>query len=149
MSESCAFCAIARGDASAHLVHRDGETFSFLDRSPLLPGHVLVATLRHVETFDDLPPELIEPLFAVVRRLSIAVQAALEADGSFVAVNTRISQSVPHVHVHVVPRRRNDGLFSPKLIWRRRPYASEPEAASIAARIRTAYERPAPGGPPG
>ena len=114
---------------------------AFLDRAPLFHGHVLIATREHVATLDDLPDALLAPLFGAVRRMSIAVQKALSADGSFVAVNTRISQSVPHVHVHVVPRRKNDGLFSPRPIWRRKSYEDDAQMSGIATRIREAYER--------
>ena len=113
---------------------------AFLDRAPLLHGHVLVVTRDHVETLDDVPDDLVGELFAVVRRMSIAVQKALTADGSFVATNTRISQSVPHVHVHVVPRRKGDGLFATRIIWQRQKYATDADAAAMAARIAKAYE---------
>jgi histidine triad (HIT) family protein len=138
VSASCVFCAIAAGQIPARIVHADDELVALLDTRPLLPGHVLVVPRAHHETLDDLPRSLIGPLFAAVMRISIAVQAAMPADGSFVAVNTRVSQSVPHVHVHVVPRRNNDGLFSPKLVWRRRAYPSDAEADAVADRIRAA-----------
>jgi len=138
MGDSCVFCAIAAGRIPARIVHADVELVAFLDTSPLLPGHILVLPRAHHETLDGLPPALIGPLFAAVQRLSVAVQAAMPADGSFVAVNTRVSQSVPHLHVHVVPRRAKDGLFSPKLVWHRRPYPSDAEADAVAERIRKA-----------
>jgi histidine triad (HIT) family protein len=112
---------------------------AFLDRAPLLPGHVLVMPLRHIETLDDLPDDLLAPVLAAVRRASIAVQKALAAQGSFVAANTRISQSVPHLHVHVVPRNKGDGLFSTRLIWQRKKYETDSEMAEIATKIRAAY----------
>jgi histidine triad (HIT) family protein len=93
-----------------------------------------------VETLDDVPDDLLTPLFAAVRRMSVAMQKGLGADGSFVSVNTRISQSVPHVHVHVVPRRKGDGLFSTRIIWQRQKYASDTEASAIASRIRAAFD---------
>lgn len=138
MSDSCVFCAIAAGRIPARIVHAEDDLVAFLDTTPLLPGHVLVVPRAHHETLDDLPPALTGPLFGAVQRLSIAVQAAMRADGSFVAVNTRVSQSVPHLHVHVVPRRAKDGLFSPKLVWHRRPYPSDAEADAVAERIRAA-----------
>ena len=139
MTGRCAFCDIASGELPAHVVHRDGQVLAFLDANPLLLGHVLVVPIAHVDTIEDLPAELTAPVFNVVRRMSAAVQRALGADGSFVAVNTRVSQSVPHLHVHVVPRARNDGLFSPRPIWKRRAYAGEQEAAEYAEKIRIAY----------
>ena len=140
MTADCIFCRIASGELPANVVHRDDRVVAFLDRAPLLLGHTLVMPIAHVPTLDDLPRELLEPLFETVRRMSVGLQRALGADGSFVAANTRVSQSVPHVHVHVVPRNEGDGLFSPRLIWKRRSYASDAEAADYAARIRAALE---------
>jgi histidine triad (HIT) family protein len=134
------FCQVAKGELPAHIVHRDGDVIAFLDRAPLLPGHVLLMPVQHVETLDDLPDNLLSPVFAAIRRTSIAVQRALRAEGSFVATNTRVSQSVPHFHVHVVPRNKGDGLFSTRLIWQRKKYESEAQAAEVAAKIRAAYE---------
>jgi histidine triad (HIT) family protein len=137
---ACIFCRLASGELPGNVVHRDARVAAFLDASPLFLGHTLVVPINHVATLDDLGPELIAPLFEVVRRTSIAVQRALGAGGSFVAVNTRVSQSVPHLHVHVVPRTEGDGLFSPRPIWKRRSYGSDAEAADYAARIRAAFE---------
>jgi histidine triad (HIT) family protein len=136
---TCTFCQIAEGELAAQFVHRDEDVVAFLDRAPLLPGHVLVMPTRHVETLDDLPDDLLAPLLAAVRSTSIAVQKALRAEGSFVATNTRVSQSVPHLHVHVVPRNKGDGLFSTRLIWQRKKYENNAEMAEIATKIRTAY----------
>ena len=140
MTASCVFCRIASGDLEGNIVYRDARVVAFLDASPLFLGHTLVVPVDHVATLDDLPPALIGPLFEIVRRTSIAVQQALGADGSFVATNTRISQSVPHVHVHVVPRNEGDGFFSPRPIWKRQSYRSPADAADHASRIRTALE---------
>ena len=137
---TCTFCQIAIGELPAQIVHRDGEVVAFLDRAPLLPGHVLVMPVRHVETLDDLPDSLLAPVLAAVRRTSVAVQKALGAEGSFVATNTRVSQSVPHLHIHVVPRNKGDGLFSTRLIWQRKKYENDSEMAELATKIRTAYE---------
>jgi histidine triad (HIT) family protein len=136
---TCTFCQIANGELPAQVIHRDDEVIAFLDRAPLLHGHVLVMPTAHVQTLDDLPDELLTPVFGAVRRTSIAVQKALKAEGSFVATNTRISQSVPHLHIHVVPRNKGDGLFSTKLIWQRKKYETESEMAEIATKIRSAY----------
>jgi histidine triad (HIT) family protein len=140
MTPSCVFCRIASGELPGNIVYRDERVIAFLDASPLFLGHTLVVPIEHVATLDDLPSALVGPLFEVVRRLSIAVQRALGADGSFVAANTRISQSVPHVHVHVVPRNEGDGFFSPRPIWKRRSYRSAADAAEHASRIRAALE---------
>lgn len=139
VSPACIFCRIARGDLPGNIVHRDERVLAFLDVSPLMLGHVLVLPVAHVDTLDDLSPDLVGPLFEVVRRMSIAVQQALGAGGSFVAINTRLSQSVPHVHIHVVPRREGDGLFSPRPIWKRRSYLSDAEAAEYAQKLKVAY----------
>jgi histidine triad (HIT) family protein len=140
VTAGCVFCRVASGELPGNVVHRDDRVVAFLDASPLFLGHTLVVPIDHVATLDDLRPDLIAPLFDVVRRTSIAVQRALGAGGSFVAVNTRVSQSVPHLHVHVVPRTEGDGLFSPRPIWKRRSYGSDGEAAEYAARIRRALE---------
>jgi histidine triad (HIT) family protein len=137
MTKRCPFCAIARGEADAHVVYQDERVIAFLDHAPLLKGHVLVATREHVETLDEIPPALVEPLFTVVQRVSRAFPRVLGSDGSYTGINTRVSQSVPHVHVHVVPRTRGDGLFRAGMIWMRKRYA-EGEAAQLAARLTEA-----------
>ena len=137
---TCTFCQIASGELPAHIVHRDADVIAFLDRAPLVHGHVLVMPMAHVETLDDLPDALLAPVFGAVRRTSIAVQKALRAEGSFVATNTRISQSVPHLHIHVVPRNKGDGLFSTRLVWQRKKYETDSEMADIAAKISAAYD---------
>jgi len=109
---------------------------AFLDHRPLFPGHVLVVPRDHHETLPDLPAELIDPLFGAVRRLAAAVTVALDAHGSFVALNNVVSQSIPHLHVHVVPRRRKDGLRG--FFWPRQRYQSPEAMAEVAAAIRAA-----------
>ncbi len=136
MARSCIFCALI---ASAELrsVYRDDDTVAFLDHAPVIPGHTLVVPIVHYDTLDDVPDEALAPLFRVVRRISIAQQSALGAEGSLTLANTRISQSVPHVHVHVVPRRKGDSLFSPgRTFWMRRQY-KDGEAAEIAEKLHT------------
>ena len=140
MTTACVFCRIAAGELPGNIVYRDGRVAAFLDRNPLFLGHTLVVPIGHVATLDDLRPDELSSLFEAVRRTSVAMQRALGAQGSFVAVNTRVSQSVAHVHVHVVPRTEGDGLFSPRPIWKRRQYGSEAEAADYPARIRGAFE---------
>jgi histidine triad (HIT) family protein len=136
---TCTFCQIASGELPAHVVHRDSGVIAFLDRSPLLLGHVLVAPVEHVETLDDLPDALVGPVFGAVRATSVAVQKAMKAEGSFVATNTRVSQSVPHLHVHVVPRNKGDRLFSTRMVWQRKKYDDEAHMAQIATKIKAAY----------
>jgi histidine triad (HIT) family protein len=141
-SRPCAFCAIATGEAPAHLVVDEVQVLGFLDVKPLFPGHVLVVPRAHIETLDELPADQVRPLFARVQAVSRAVQAALGAQGSFVAMNNRVSQSVPHLHVHVVPRTKGDGLRG--FFWPRTRYADDAEAAEVAARIRAALVGPGP-----
>jgi histidine triad (HIT) family protein len=130
------FCAIVAGATPAHVVASDEHTVAFLDTRPVFPGHVLLVPRDHFETLTDLPPELVGPLFTAARRLSGAVESAMDAHGTFVAMNNRVSQSVPHLHVHVVPRRRKDGLRG--FFWPRQRYADEEQTAATAARIRAA-----------
>ena len=136
MSASCRFCDIVAGRAAALVVLEDAAAVAFLDRRPLFPGHCLLVPREHRETLADLPEALVGPLFRSVRRLSAAVESAMEAQGTFVAVNNRVSQSVPHLHVHVVPRRRKDGLRG--FFWPRTSYADDGEARRVQQGIRSA-----------
>ncbi len=136
MRAQCAFCGVIAGAGAQHVLD-EPEVVAFLDHAPLIKGHVLVVPREHIETFDDLPPRLIVPLFSAVQRVSRAFPRVLGADGSYTAINTRVSQSVPHLHVHVVPRRKGDGLFRGGMVWIRRRYADD-EAAQLAARLREA-----------
>ena len=135
MTPACVFCAIASGAVKAEIVFRDDGVVAFLDHRPLQAGHTLVAPVAHVATFDALPEAQIGPLFSRVRLVKRALEAALQADGAFIALNDRVSQSVPHLHVHVVPRWQKDGLFR-TLVWKRQPYRSDAEMASVAEKIR-------------
>jgi histidine triad (HIT) family protein len=131
----CVFCAIAAGDAEAEIVHADDRAVAFLDRRPLFLGHTLLIPREHHETLADLPEDRVGELFVLARHLSIAVRDAMGAEGSFVAMNNRVSQSVPHLHIHVVPRVKGDGLRG--FFWPRRKYSDEQEMAADAARIRS------------
>ena len=134
--QECLFCDIVAGQTPAEIVFSDGHTLAFLDNRPLFPGHVLLVPRDHYETLADLPAEQIEPLFAAAQRLSVAVQAAMDAHGTFVAMNNTVSQSVPHLHVHVVPRRRKDGLRG--FFWPRQRYPDDAAVAAVAEGIRAA-----------
>lgn len=136
MGGECAFCGVVEHAAPAHIVFEDADTVAFLDRRPVFKGHVLLVPRRHVAVLADLPAELIAPLFAVAQRLSSTVVDTLGAQGSFVAVNNVVSQSVPHLHVHVVPRTKGDGLRG--FFWPRTKYADEVEADDYAARLGAA-----------
>lgn len=130
----CLFCHIVAGDRPAHMVLDEDENFAFLDFRPLFPGHVLVVPRLHHETLIDLPVSSLQPLFGAVQRVAAAVTDAMGADGTFVAMNNTVSQSVPHFHVHVVPRRAKDGLRG--FFWPRSRYGSDAEAIDVANRIR-------------
>ena len=131
---SCVFCDIVHGRTPAHVVYDDGASVAFLDSRPLFPGHVLLVPREHVETFPELPAPLIAPLFDRAQRISRAVETAMNAEGTFVAINNRVSQSVPHLHIHIVPRRKGDGLKG--FFWPRSKYASDEQAAQTAEAIR-------------
>jgi histidine triad (HIT) family protein len=130
---SCTFCEVAAGARPGHIVHETDDFVAFLDHRPLFPGHTLVVPREHIVTLLELPAELIGPLFAEVQRVTAAVTVAMEAQGSFVAENNVVSQSVPHLHVHVVPRNRKDGLRG--FFWPRTKYADDAEMAAVASRI--------------
>ena len=136
--DGCVFCRIAAGTDPAHLVLDDADVVAFLDARPVFPGHVLVVPRRHVDTLADLDVADLGRFFGAVQRVERAVRAGMGSPGSFVAMNNVVSQSVPHLHVHVVPRRRKDGLRG--FFWPRQRYAGDDEMAATAARIRDALE---------
>jgi histidine triad (HIT) family protein len=129
----CIFCSIARGDTPAHVVLDEPDVLAFLDHHPLFAGHCLVIPREHHVTLTDLPPALVGPLFTTAQRVARAVEAATSADGFFVAINNRVSQSVHHVHVHIVPRRQKDGLKG--FFWPRYTYSGETEMEQVRAAI--------------
>ena len=137
--DGCAFCAIADGTAEAYMVYEDERTLAFLDRRPLFPGHALVIPRAHVETLPDLPAGEVGALFGVVRLIARAMPEAMGAEGTFVANNNRVSQSVPHLHVHVAPRSRGDGLRG--FFWPRRRYDGPGQMRDAQSRLRAAIER--------
>jgi histidine triad (HIT) family protein len=134
--DGCLFCAVVAGTEPAHVVLDEADVVGFLDHRPVFKGHVLVVPRAHVVTLPDLPAELLAPVFGAVARCCRAVVDGLGADGSWVAENNVVSQAVPHLHVHVVPRRRKDGLRG--FFWPRQKYADEDEMSEYAARIRSA-----------
>ena len=138
MNSDCVFCKVINGDVAANIVFEDSLSVAFLDHRPLFPGHCLLVPKEHIETLGDLPKKLIAPLFSNVQLLSQAVEQALAAEGSFVAMNNRVSQSVPHLHVHIVPRRRKDGLKG--FFWPRNKYQSDEEIEMVQKAIRSAVE---------
>jgi histidine triad (HIT) family protein len=134
---ACVFCAIAAGELSARIVAETDQAVAFLDARPVFPGHTLVIPRDHVETLADLPAVQLPPYFGFVQKIAVAVESGMSADGTFVAINNKISQSVPHLHTHVVPRRRKDGLRG--FFWPRTKYASEMAAEACAESIRAAF----------
>ena len=136
MSSDCLFCRIASRAISSAVVFEDSISLAFLDHRPLFPGHTLLVPKNHYETLADLPAELIAPIFKNVQRLASAVERAMQAEGSFVAINNRVSQSVPHLHVHIVPRRKKDGLRG--FFWPRQKYKDDAEMTQVQAAIQAA-----------
>lgn len=136
----CVFCAIVSREASAHVVCRSDDFVAFLDTRPLFPGHVLLIPATHVATYDELPRALAEGWVDVSQRLQRAVEHAMESQGSLLIVNNVVSQSVPHLHLHIIPRTKGDGLR----FWLgpRHPYADADAAESTARRIREALKGP-------
>ncbi len=140
---TCTFCRIVAGEPDEH-VHADEHTVAFLDTRPLFPGHLLVVTREHVERLDDVDAALLRPLFTTVQRAMRAIATELDAPGVFVANNNTVSQSVPHLHVHVVPRRPKDGLRG--FFWPRSRYG-DGEREAMRDRLRSAMAGPASSGP--
>src|SRR5712692_9436938 len=135
----CAFCRIAAGELAAALVFEDEISLAFLDHRPLFAGHCLLVPKSHFETLRDIPEALLGRLFTTAQMLSAAVEDGLAAEGSFVAVNNRVSQSVPHMHIHVVPRRKGDGLKG--FFWPRRKYCDDAEMEVARLALRDAIAR--------
>jgi len=133
---SCLFCGIIKREVSASVIFEDDICLAFLDHRPLFHGHCLLVPKEHFETLSDLPTDLVSPLFENVQLLARAVESALVAEGSFVAMNNKVSQSVPHLHVHIVPRKRKDGLKG--FFWPRTKYGSEAEMLAVQSSIRSA-----------
>jgi histidine triad (HIT) family protein len=137
-STTCAFCRIIRGEEQAPLVFEDSLSLAFLDQRPLFPGHCLLVPKEHYETLTDLPGSLIGPLFQNAQPLERVIEEGLGADGTFIAVNNRVNQSIPHMHIHIVPRHRKDGL---KGIFRPRQQSRMRQPSS---RYRKCFARPEP-----
>jgi histidine triad (HIT) family protein len=136
LKENCTFCNIVRGRVSCFKVFEDDISLAFLDHRPLFPGHSLFIVKSHIETLFDLPDSLVGAVFTNVRLLSKAVMQGMQAEGAFVAINNVVSQSVPHFHVHIVPRRKGDGLKG--FFWPRRAYKDAREIEATSRAIRSA-----------
>jgi histidine triad (HIT) family protein len=137
--DDCLFCAIASGREAGHIVLDEPDVVAFLDHRPVFKGHTLVLPREHVVTFPDLPARLLVPVMGAAQRVARAVIEGLGAEGSWVSMNNVVSQAVPHLHVHVVPRRRKDGLRG--FYWPRTKYADDDEMARTAAELRDALAR--------
>jgi histidine triad (HIT) family protein len=135
---ACVFCRIAKGEVGSHIVFQDEHSMAFLDLKPLFPGHCLLIPLQHYETLSDLPRNLVGPLFVNAQLIAAAVQKAMDADGSFVAINNRVSQSIPHLHIHIVPRREKDRLKG--FFWPRQKYESPQAIIEVQKAIETAIK---------
>jgi histidine triad (HIT) family protein len=138
MADDCLFCRIVSGELPATVVYEDDNAVAFLDHRPLFHGHTLLVPRQHVETLGELPVKLVAPVFEAAQLLSLAVESAMDAEGTFVAMNNRVSQSVPHLHVHVVPRRRKDGLKG--FFWPRTKYKSDEEMEAVKRKIAAALK---------
>jgi len=139
MTRECLFCRIVAGKEPAAVVFEDESSVAFLDVRPLFAGHTLLVPREHVEVLPELPAGMVQPLFRNAQRLCVAVEKAMGAAGTFVAINNRISQSVPHLHVHVVPRRPKDGLRG--FFWPRGKYANGDEMESVRVSVRNQMVR--------
>jgi histidine triad (HIT) family protein len=133
---NCKFCQIASRALASAIVFEDSLSLAFLDNRPLFPGHTLLIPKQHYETLQDLPADLIGMFFKNVQLLALAVESGMHAEGSFVAINNRVSQSVPHLHVHIVPRRKKDGLRG--FFWPRQPYKDDAEMQQALTAIQKA-----------
>ena len=133
---SCKFCQIASGELSSFVVFEDSISLAFLDNRPLFTGHTLLIPKDHYETLADLPEKLVGPFFGNVQMLAGAVEQAMDAEGTFVAINNRVSQSIPHLHIHIVPRRKKDGLKG--FFWPRQSHPGEEQMKRAQAAIQRA-----------
>src|SRR5689334_15469374 len=138
-SDTCAFCKIIRSQEKAYIVFEDAISLAFLDRRPVFPGHCLLVPKGHYERLSDLPAPLVGPLFQNAQLLERAIEEGLAAEGTFVALNNRVSQSVPHVHIHLVPRQRKDGLKG--FFWPRQRYQDDAARRQVQDALRAALER--------
>jgi histidine triad (HIT) family protein len=139
VDNNCLFCRIVSGEVPATVVYEDKDSVAFLDHRPLFHGHTLLVPREHVETLGELPVSLVRPYFEAAQVLTRAIELAMEAEGTFVAMNNRVSQSVPHLHVHVVPRRRKDGLKG--FFWPRTKYKTDEELETVKTKIVAALKK--------
>jgi histidine triad (HIT) family protein len=136
---TCVFCKIIRGELRAYVVFEDQVSLAFLDTRPLFPGHCLLVPKDHYETLADLPASLVSPLFQNAQLMERAIEEGLTADGTFVAINNRVSQSIPHMHIHLVPRHKGDGLKG--FFWPRQRYKDEATMLNVQSTLRSAVAK--------
>jgi histidine triad (HIT) family protein len=134
-NQECPFCKIVRSEVQSYIVFEDDVSLAFLDKRPLFPGHCLLIPKAHYETLVDLPASLVAPLFLNAQLLARAMEMGLQAEGTFVAINNRVSQSVPHLHIHIVPRHKKDGLKG--FFWPRQHYKDEATILGIQSTLRS------------
>ena len=139
INQDCVFCKIIRGELPAYIVFEDDLSLAFLDAKPVFPGHTLLVPKQHFGTLVDLPGPLVGPLFQNAQLLARAMETGLKADGTFVAINNHVSQSVPHMHIHVVPRRYGDGLRG--FFWPRQKYKNQEEILAIQNTLRSTIDQ--------
>lgn len=139
LNKDCVFCKIIRGELPAYIVFEDDLSLAFLDAKPVFPGHTLLVPRQHYETLVDLPGSLVGPLFQNAQLLARAMEMGLKADGTFVAINSHVSQSVPHMHIHVVPRRYGDGLRG--FFWPRQKYKDQAAILDIQNTLRSTIDQ--------
>ena len=135
----CVFCEIANGNIPAGIVFQDAESLTFLDHRPLFPGHCLLVPRAHLETLADIAPQSLAALSMRAKSLALAMETALDAEGSFIALNNRVSQSVPHLHLHIVPRTKGDGLKG--FFWPRQKYRDAAHMEEVRQKLAAAIER--------
>jgi histidine triad (HIT) family protein len=138
-SATCQFCKITHSEVTAQIVFEDQHTLAFLDIRPLFLGHTLLVPRWHIQTMADLPDQLVEPFFKNARFLAQAVERAMQAEGTFMAINNKVSQSVPHLHIHIVPRQKSDGLKG--FFWPRQTYKDEQELFEVQTLIKAEISR--------
>lgn len=138
-TKDCIFCKIIKGESEGYIVFEDDISLAFLDIRPLNPGHCLLIPKGHYETIMDLPEDLIGPIFKNAKLISKAIEMGLSAQGIFIGINNKISQSVPHLHIHIVPRNKNDNLKG--FFWPRYPYRDRETILDIQTRIKSALEK--------
>jgi histidine triad (HIT) family protein len=138
-SATCQFCQIIHGEMDGQIVFEDQHTLAILDKRPLFLGHTLLLPRWHIRTIADLPDQLVEPLFKNARLLAQAIEGAMKAEGTFMAINNKVSQSVPHLHIHIVPRHKSDGMKG--FFWPRHTYKDEQELFEVQALIQAEISR--------